>query len=230
MNFKRGCSLISKSISSDTQYTYRKLSVHSKSVTPGCICEVVQMSHFTGPVHSCFLHAGMTKTVWRKNASVKWRSKFEGQDAGAIFMWILKIFYMQLIHCLKWRTVPGWKSGFIALWKFGILLNLTYLLVHLYKYSVAFFISPLTITYFVIYTPEVWGFLMFCFFGVFVLFESFSFCRIFLSFDCFSCTICLITASPVKTLECIYSIHWHIVQRGLNQLTGAGVAAKKRGS
>lgn len=143
MNFKRGCSLISKSISSNRQYIYRKLSAHSKSVTPGCICEVAQVSRFTVPVHSCFLHAGMTKTVWRKNASVKWGSKFEGQDAGSIFMWILKIFYMQLIHCLKWRTVPGWKSGFIALWKCDILLNLTYLLAHLHKYSVAFFIRPL---------------------------------------------------------------------------------------
>lgn len=141
MNFKRGWSLISKSISSDVQYTWRKLSVHSKSVTFGCICEVAQTSHFTVPVHNCCLHAGMTETVWRKNVSVKWGSKFEGQYAGAIFTWVLKIFYMQLIHCLKW-TVPGWKSGFIALWKCDVLLNLTYLLVHLYKYSVAF-IRPL---------------------------------------------------------------------------------------
>lgn len=117
--------------------------MHSKSGTLGCICDVAQISHFTVPVQNCCLHAGMTKAVWRKNASVKWGSQFEGQDAGAIFTWVLKIFYMQLIHCLKWRTMPGWKSGFTALWKYDVLLILTYLLVHLYKYSVAFFIGPL---------------------------------------------------------------------------------------
>lgn len=98
-------------------------------------------SQFLHTIAVCML--GWQRLCGEKNASVKWESKFEGQDAGAIFMWVLKIFYMQLIHFLKWRTVPGWKSGFIALWKCDALLNLTYLLVHLYKYSVAFLIRPL---------------------------------------------------------------------------------------
>lgn len=98
-------------------------------------------SQFLYTIAACML--GWQRLHGEKNASVKWGTKSEGQDASDIFMWVLKIFYMQLIHCLKWRTVPGWKSGFIALWKCGILLNLTHLLVHLYKYSVAFFIRPL---------------------------------------------------------------------------------------
>lgn len=98
-------------------------------------------SQFLYKTAACML--GWQRLCGEKNASVKWGSEFEGQDAGAIFTWVLKIFYMQLIHCLKWRTLPGWKPGFTALWKCDILLILTYLLAHLYKYSAAFFIRPL---------------------------------------------------------------------------------------
>ena len=147
-----------------------------------------------------FMYTIAVCVLWGKilcgetNACAKRGSKFEGQNTGAIFMWALKIFYMQLINCSEWRTVPIWKSGFITLWKRDLLLNVTYLLVHSYKYGVTFLIRQHKHYVFWNQHFQRVEFFVFCFLLVLCCLNPLQFCHILLSFDCFSRTICLITA------------------------------------
>lgn len=131
-------------------------------------------------VHSCCLPALMKNAVWRNECMCKRGSKFEWQNTGAIFLWALKIFYMQLMSCSKWRMVPVWKAGFVTLWKCDLLLNVTYLLVHSHKYSVTFLSRQHK--HYIFCTSKGWGglcFVLLRFCAVWILFNSVVyFCRL----------------------------------------------------